>query len=281
MEYHRDRFCDHSLLLYGDKGTLCAVLPAHETEMGLWSHGGLTYGGLVTDFLMTTPLMLEVFEALIEYLKSNHLDFLRYKTVPYIYHRAPAEEDRYALFRLGARLYRRDVLTVLANAMSNAPTQERRRRGVTKAQKMGVKMRTAREFHRFWPILEQNLKASHGAMPTHSLQEISLLHQRFPENITLHVCEEHDQIVGGVVMYRSSPVAHVQYVAASPRGREIGALDLLFFDLIEQERTRFSYFDFGISNERDGQILNVGLINFKEGFGGRAIVHDHYDLRVS
>ena len=38
------------------------------------------------------------------------------------------------------------------------------------------------------------------------------------------------------------------------------------------------YFDFGISNEDGGRYLNRGLAAQKEGFGGRAVVHDFYEV---
>jgi hypothetical protein len=40
------------------------------------------------------------------------------------------------------------------------------------------------------------------------------------------------------------------------------------------------YFDFGISNERGGRILNEGLADYKEGFGARAVAHDFYELML-
>ena len=39
MDYHADRFCDHSLMIYR-KERLCALLPANESEGILYSHGG-------------------------------------------------------------------------------------------------------------------------------------------------------------------------------------------------------------------------------------------------
>ena len=44
MEYHSDRFADHSLMFYCNN-RLLAVLPANirESEKTLVSHGGLTY----------------------------------------------------------------------------------------------------------------------------------------------------------------------------------------------------------------------------------------------
>src|SRR5436189_6486327 len=62
MDYHRDRFVDHSLLIWNDKGRLIALLPASKQGDMLISHGGLTYGGFVTNERMNASLMLEVFE---------------------------------------------------------------------------------------------------------------------------------------------------------------------------------------------------------------------------
>ena len=46
MEYHVDRFTDYSLLVY-DGNKLLALLPANRSGDVLYSHAGLTYGGLV------------------------------------------------------------------------------------------------------------------------------------------------------------------------------------------------------------------------------------------
>lgn len=82
------------------------------------------------------------------------------------------------------------------------------------------------------------------------------------------------------MIYESTRVAHVQYIAASPRGRELGALDQLFVHLLDETYAAKDFFDFGISNEQDGRTLNRGLIEQKEGFGARAVVHDFYRLRI-
>ena len=58
-------------------------------------------------------------------------------------------------------------------------------------------------------------------------------------------------------------------------------LDLLFFHLLDTVYVEKPFFDFGKSTENDGRDINRGLIEQKEGFGARAIVHDQYyvDLR--
>ncbi|MCI0457812.1 MAG: hypothetical protein L0Z62_12660, partial [Gemmataceae bacterium] len=96
MDYHRDRFADHSLMVR-DEGKLLAVLPAHAEGTALVSHGGLTYGGFISGDDMKASLMLDAFEATADYLRARGFVRWLYKTVPHIYHRHPAEEDRYAL----------------------------------------------------------------------------------------------------------------------------------------------------------------------------------------
>jgi hypothetical protein len=280
MEYHSDRFADHSLLVSNERDELIALLPASRAENELSSHAGLTYGGFVVGERMTTPDMLAIFQSVLGYLTERGIVSLRYKTVPYIYHSHPAEEDRYALFRFGARLSRRDVLAVVL-PHNRLPYQERRVRKMKQAVKARLSLSQSRDFASFWAILEDNLARVHGAAPVHSLAEITMLAERFPQNIHLHLANDESGPVAGIVIYDTGRVAHVQYIGSSERGRETGALDLLFASLIERQYATSPYFDFGISNENEGMTLNMGLIEQKEGFGARAVVHDFYELRLS
>src|SRR3712207_1070055 len=84
-----------------------------EAEGVLSSHAGLTFGGVVSGDEMKVGLMLELFDALRDHLRARGVGRVVYKAVPHIYHRVPAEEDLYALFRHGARLVRRDVSVTL------------------------------------------------------------------------------------------------------------------------------------------------------------------------
>ena len=95
MDYHADRFADHSLMIY-ENGRLGAMLPANVIDDCVTSHGGLTFGGLVTATRMTAAKMLAVFETMRAMLKEAGIARLVYKPVPHIFHAYPAEEDLYA-----------------------------------------------------------------------------------------------------------------------------------------------------------------------------------------
>ena len=279
MDYQRDRFEDHSLVVWDGRGRLIALLPANRQDDVFVSHRGLTYGGFVTDEKMHAALMLDVFEGTLSYLKQQSFVRFVYKAIPHIYHRMPAEEDAYALFRVGAALYRRDVSTVVVPSLP-IKFQDRRARSIKKARRAGVSWGPSTRYDEFWPILEENLSSRHGVKPVHTLPEILSLQDAFPDNIHLFCANLNDEILGGTVVYETETVAHAQYIASAEAGRELGALDLLFSGLLTQCYKDKPYFDFGISTESEGRELNEGLIAFKEGFGGRAITHDFYQISL-
>jgi Acetyltransferase (GNAT) domain len=278
MDYHRDQFEDHSLLILAGSA-IVALFPANRVGDAVYSHQGLTYGGFVTDQNMTTPRFLDVFAATLSYLRGMHFCRLFYKTVPTIYHLLPAEEDRFALFRADAILYRRDVLSVIAMP-ALVPLQARRRRGIAKAAAGGVTLAASDDWPAYWRLLADHLMDRFGAKPVHSFVEIENLRTRFPANIHLHVASLKETVLAGVVIYESARVAHLQYAASSAKGREVGALDALFVHLLSDVYCGKAFFDFGMSNSEEGRELNVGLIEQKEGFGARACVHDFYELRL-
>ena len=132
----------------------------------------------------------------------------------------------------------------------------------------------------FWPILTQNLHDRYGLKVVHSLEEIQLLHSRFPKSIRLFVAKQGEETLGGTVLYVSDRVVHSQYIAASPRGKELHVLDLLFRTVIVESLKTHAFFDFGISTEKHGTYLNEQLIYQKEGFGGRGTCYDWYEWAI-
>lgn len=279
MDYHADRFCDHSLMFYSD-GRLLAVLPAHQSGDTLCSHNGLTYGGLVMSPRLTVVQTMHLFQEMNEYLRSQGIRHVSYKAIPWIYHRLSAEEDLYALYHeCHARIVARDFATNIY--LSAGLRWERvRRRGIARARNAGVVVERSNHYEAFWQVLADNLMNKYGVKPVHSLQEIELLHGRFPQNIQLYQAVREGKVLGGVVLYISSQVVHAQYSSASPEGKKLGVIDLLY-DQIFKDYRDYPYFDFGRSTEHpDGSGLNENLVFQKEGYGGRGLCYDIYEWEV-
>ncbi|MBN4081099.1 GNAT family N-acetyltransferase [Caldithrix abyssi] len=277
MEYHADRFDDYSLLFYENE-QLIAVMPANIQATTLFSSGGLTFGGIIAGRKMKTSTMLEIFSLLKDYCNVNRITALEYKSVPHIYHSLPAEEDLYALFLQDAHLLRRDVSATIF-MQDRVAFSKGRKWCIGKSKKNGLEVRRSYDFESFMNIEEEHLLKKHGLKPVHSAQEMELLSGRFPDNIKLFAAYRNDAMYGGVVVYDSKHVAHTQYISSSGEGNEIGAVDSILEFLITKYYAEKTYFDFGISNERNGD-LNLGLNAFKESFGARTVVYDRYSLSI-
>lgn len=276
MDYHAHRFSDCSLT-FRKKGKTIALLPACRIGTSVYSHAGLTYGGLVLSPRITAADTLSIFQGMKEYFRALGMREMVYAPVPHIYHSIPAEEDLYALFLNGAVLTGRKISSAIL--LPATITMRRiRSHGVRKALRAGITTSRTDDFDSFWEILTDNLRENHNAGPVHSIAEIKMLASRFPDHITLHAAYLGGKMLAGSVLFRSRQVIHTQYIAASPEGKRLGAADLLLSRLIGESAGKSAYFDFGISTESGGRFLNEGLIYQKEGFGARAVCYDTYSL---
>lgn len=276
MDYHAHRFTDHSLMFYR-KTELIALLPAHIRENTFCSHNGLTYGGLLLPSGIATEAVLCLFDTLKEYLlKNTTVTRIIYKPTPHIYHSYPCEEDLYALFRHNAALTERKVSSAIP--LRN-PLPISGRRKLTASTRSRLSIIEENDFNAFWKILEERLQGKYSVAPVHNIDEITMLKNRFPENIRLFcVADSNAEILGGVVLFITGNVVHMQYSATTEEGRRLSALDYLYEELMNNCFAGKEYFDFGISVEDGGRYLNSGLIAYKERLGGRAVVYDTYTI---
>jgi hypothetical protein len=279
MEYHNDRFVDYSLLVF-ENNKLLAILPANQFENTIYSHQGLTYGGLVYKELKQAKV-ITVLKEILFYLNQSGFEKLMIKSIPSIYHIKPAEELLYALFVSRAKLIRRDSLSVI-DLKSNFSISKGRMEGVIKGEKLNLRVVEETKFDNFWiNILIPNLKKKHNAKPVHSIEEIKYLHSHFPENIRQFNLYNEDRIVAGTTIFESEQVAHAQYISANEDKNELGSLDFLYHYLITNIYKDKKYLDFGISNEDQGKNWNAGLAFWKESFGASTIVQDFYELETT
>jgi hypothetical protein len=279
MEYHGDRFQDCSLIA-NVHGAPVALLPVHHNGRTASSHMGLTFGGLITSSRVSMRVMRQIFVAVVTSLQNSGFTTLIYKTVPHIYHRQPAEEDRDLLFRYGATLIRRNMFSVI-EMRDRAPIQQRRLRSVKTARRSSVVVGKSDSWSEFWDMLKERLAASYQTSPVHSLSEITRLHGLFPNNISLFTACEGSAIVAGVAVYETDLNVRLQYIASSDRGRDVGALDLLLLHLLDDVYPQKRFMDLGSSNDTGDKDINFGVMEFKEGFGARAIAHDWYEIDLS
>jgi hypothetical protein len=279
MDYHADRFEDCSLIVF-QNDQIIALFPASVHDDKIVSHGGLSYGGVLSGKKMSAVTMLEIFNALAEHYRKSGFSELRYKTIPHIYHRYPAEDDLYALFRAGAKLYRVDVTTAI-ELTNRRPFSKGKKYNLSKARKAGIEISESDDYPKFMHLLTETLDERHGVAPVHSADEITGLANSFPDNIRLFVAHLAGKMVAGTLVYMTDTVIHTQYMATTLAGRETGALDAVVNHLLSQDYgPTVRYLNFGISNEDEGRYLNAGLCTQKEMFGGSSVVHQFFNLSL-
>lgn len=281
MDYHSNRFYDHSLMFYRDN-KLIAILPMNEREDILYSHGGLTYGGFITDSKMKQHTMNDCFDKLLTYASENGFSSILYKAIPHIYHNQPAEEDRYALYANGAKLVTVDASTYI-NLKNPLKMPKGRKAQISRAKREGIVIEELTElsdFETFIALENDVLSERHNTKAVHTGAELKLLCDNFPEEIHLFGAMKDGGLIAGTVVYEYSQVVHTQYMAANEEARRIGALDLAVSTVIEKYKETKLWIDFGISTEHGKIFLNEGLIAQKEGFGGRTGIYEIWELDV-
>jgi len=280
MEYHNDRFEDYSLMIFkGEK--LIALLPANINNGVLHSHQGLTFGGLLLSTKATFENALNAWKALLVFLEEQQFKTLQLKLIPKIYHLQASDEIDYLLFKLNAKNSRKDITSVIISSNRLPIESSNRKRGIKKALKNDLIIEEVDDFKVFWKdVLIPNLQESHKAKPVHTASEITDLKSKFPNNIKQFNVFYNEETVAGVTIFETETVAHIQYISASSEGKKLGSLDFLINFLINEKYAQKKYFDFGISNENQGKNINKGLLNWKESFGARSVIHDFYEIET-
>lgn len=274
MDYHARRFTDASLVIRSE-GAIVAVLPANREGNGIVSHGGLTYGGLIASDRLGQSATLEAMRMATRLWRASGALDLTYKPVPHIFHSRPFESDLYALYLMGAKLSRRDAGCVVDLTVPGT-LHKGRRWNVRRAAGLGVSFETTSDPTPFHALLS-NVLLKHDVTPAHTVAEMALLMKRFPDQILLHSASLDGRLLAGAWTFRAGPTLHTQYLANTHEGRGLGALDGLVAHIM---KSNARYLSFGISTEDGGAVLNEGLMAYKEGFGGRTVVHDTYHLNL-
>ncbi len=274
MEYHKDRFTDASVLVYDDN-VLVAIFPANKKDATVYSHQGLTYGGLVLSDRRNERKLLAYYHALVKFFNEQGAGEMVYKPMPNYLSKTIHDFEHFVMNMFKAELIKVDTSFVMS-ARDELKIQERRRRSVKKGIKSNTEVRFDNDFVGFWNnILSPNLLEKFNTKPVHSLAEISLLHAAFPEKITQVNAYVDNHAVAGATLFHFGTCVHCQYISSNDFGRESGALDFLFDRLIEHYRGKTEYFSLGTANN-SGNDLNLGLCEWKEGWGARIWAHFHY-----
>lgn len=279
MDYHQDRFEDFSCLIWKNKRLLAvfaAAMPRlRADDEQLTAHPGLTYGGLIVGDTIKYRALEELYESLFVFLKQHNFRSLLLKPTPRVFCAWFTEASLFFFYKNTIEIVNRE-LNAVVDLQRKLKISRRQKRNIAKARKNNVRVGVSERLDVFWPILTANLQQAHGVQPVHSLQEIEFLVRQHPENIELYLAWKDDECLAGVVLFKDARkgYVHTQYIASTPEGKLVGAVDAVLMHIIEATRNTFQRLSFGISTVKG--YVNYGLLEHKEGFGARAEMVDTY-----
>lgn len=284
LDYHKNRFIERSLLVFDDN-KLIALFPASSTReapLVVTSHTGSTYGGLLYDASVYGKEVVDIYRNILGFYKSLDVQSVVVKLTPNIYKSLSLEDEEYAIWINGGELKRID-LSCYIELENRLKVSSLRKRMLKLAKKSNLLIcNDFKEITSFYDVLSETLLLRHDAKPVHTLPELVELHERLDKDINLYTVKDSTGVViAGVLFFLFDKTVHCQYIASAQAGQDIGALDLLFEQTINDYGIRgYRYFSFGTSNEDNGQTLNSGLYRFKRQFGSQSMCHKFYNFSL-
>lgn len=280
MEYHKDRFEDFSLLVFEDE-KLRAILPANKKENTVYSHQGLTYGGLVYLSKLKAEKVESILDEILLYLKENKIETFYYKPIPDFYFSGGNKEIDFFLLKRGAVLERKEM-NLAINLMVPLKISKSKMKHFRRIENLDLDIFEEESFDPFWKkILEPRLAEKFDAKPVHSREEITLLKSKFPQKIRQYSAYRNDEIIAGITIFETNSVVKSQYGATSKIGEEFRALDFLFINLIHKyKRKGKRFFDMGIVDDENKSGYKSGLLTQKEELGCTVYNQDFYKIEI-
>lgn len=280
MDYHSDRFEDFSLMIY-DQDKLVAVLPANRVGATVFSHQGLTYGGLVLTLNSKLYNVIFIFKSILSFLSENAISVLNIKKIPSIYcHTFSDEIDYLVSICKGITTMKHGVSVI--NLNSNFKISKSRRECINRGKKLNLIIKEEDNLESFWnDILIPNLKEKYNSKPVHTLEEIISLKAKFPQNIRHFNVYHNNKLVCGTTLFIANNVVKPQYISGNESNNLLGSIDFLYDFLINEVSIGKGYFDFGPSHENNGLNIVKNINFWKESFGANTLVQDFYEVETS
>lgn len=280
MEYHEDRFEDFSLLVFEDE-KLKAVLPANKVGDCVYSHQGLTYGGLVFLSKLKAEKVELILDEILLFLKGNSVQFFYYKPIPGFYLPEGNQEMDFFLFHRGGFVERKEM-NLGVNLIMPLQISKSKLKHFRRIENLDLDIVEEQNFEPFWStILAPRLMEKFKAKPVHTNKEIALLKQRFPQNIRQYSVYQNNEIIAGITIFETKNVVKSQYGATSEKGEQVRALDFLFINLLHKYKRKGKlFFDMGIVDEENEKGYHPGLLKQKEELGCTVFNQDFYKINI-
>jgi hypothetical protein len=285
LSYHpADRFNDRSLLFYDEEGQLLGVLPAALKSDGnkskIVSHPGSSAGGLVYERSAGLRKVLSMVDAAVLFYRSAGASAVELRLAEPIFANPGDAELSYSLWNLGFKIATREISSCVNLSSEDNWLEMGRKKNifdVRKLQKMGAVVSLG-SIENAYRIIANNLDNRYSKTPTHSLEELLELKNRYPDRIDPWLISLNGDILATVVVFKVNKHAvHTFYIAQDYTFAKLQPMTTFFYELFGvYKNLGFEWFNFGISSR--AELIKWGILEFKERVGGRATYRESWVL---
>ena len=274
LSYHRERnFKDCSLMFY-EKENIKAVFSGAIINNCLYSHPGASFGGFIYNNI-SFESSRKMVDLLIDYAKEKKLTDIIIIPPPFIYYQLYNEAMEYCLCYKDFNV-EEYYISSFVDLRDNIEKQihSRKKRYIKKIANQ-ITIKESNDLDSFYPILLDN-KSRHGTKPTHTLEELKILMNKFPNQITLLLSYYENKVIGGALNFITNKNTCILfYNMIDYNYKELQSASLqIYASLNWAKNLKLHYLDIGVSQLYEGNniIPHESLINFKEQFGAQAMI---------
>jgi len=282
LSYHRNRNFNDCSLIFNQKENIKAVFTGAIIDNCLYSHPGASFGGFVYNNI-SFESSRKMIDLLIEYAKKEKLAEIIIIPPPFIYYQLYNEAMEYCLYYKGfniAEYYISSFVDLRENIDSQI--HSRKKRYIKKIENQII-IKESNDLDSFYPILLDN-KSRHGIKPTHTLEELKILMNTFPNKITLLLSYYKNKVIGGALNFITNENTCILfYNMIDYQYKELQSASLQIYASLKWAKgLKLHYLDIGVSQlyEEDNIIPHESLINFKEQFGAKAMIRKVMKLKL-
>ena len=282
LNYHQSRQFNDCSFIFKEKDKIQGLFSGAVVNNILHSHPGASFGGFVHNDL-SFEISNQMIDMLITEAQNKKLNEIVIIPTPFVYYQNYHEVIEYCLYNKGFK----DIeyyISSFVDLDNNLIEQmhSRKKRYIKKFENQ-VKVKLSEDLDSFYPILIEN-KKKHNATPTHSLDELKLLINKFPDQIKLLLTFKDDKVIGGALNFITNNhtcILFYNMIDYDYQNMQIASIQI-YESLKWAKKINLRFFDIGVSQIYDNDLIipHASLINFKEQFGSKTMIRKVMKLKL-
>jgi len=278
MEYHADRFYDYSLIVFIDN-EIKALFPCNLNGDIIYSHQGLSYGGVLHEVDADIYILNSIHKAIISYFNNLGIKHINISPIPSLYSKTKNDFYEQILKEEPTNILVQKPISTIDHELVKLPT--RRKLRIPKTHEDNYCFEIVDDMNMVWPMIEQCYLSQHGFNPVHSQSEIAYLKNCFPEKILINTIKENvpnAPILAALITLDDKRIVKFQYIGYTEIARKANVIDYLYYKTINKSISENKNVDMGHSIDINSNQINNKILFAKRRHGAVEITATTYSI---